>query len=112
MIKAFLIAFLFLVHQVAAAQPEKEIPPLKKIKIISWNIYMLPHLVASQSSKKKRAQAIGETLTAGDFDVIIFQEAFHSTARCKILAQLQTRFPYQAGPANKKLFSFKVNSGL
>ncbi|HLZ15679.1 MAG TPA: sphingomyelin phosphodiesterase [Cyclobacteriaceae bacterium] len=112
MIRAFLIAFLFLIHQVAAAQPEKETPPLKKIKILSWNIYMLPHLVASQSSKKERAQAIGEILMAADYDVIFFQEAFHSTARSKILARLQTRFPYQAGPANKRLFSLKVNSGL
>ncbi|HEV8514879.1 MAG TPA: sphingomyelin phosphodiesterase [Cyclobacteriaceae bacterium] len=112
--KAFLIACYFLVHQVTAAatQPEKESPPLKKIKILSWNIYMLPHLVASHSDKKERARVIGETLSDSDYDVIFFQEAFHSTARNKILAQLQAKFPYHAGPANRKLFSIKANSGL
>ena len=112
MTKAFLVAFLFLVHQVTAAQPEKESPPLKKIKILSWNIYMLPHFVATHSDKKSRARAIGEILMKSDFDVIFFQEAFHSTARNEILTHLQTEFPYQAGPANKRLFSLKVNSGL
>src|SRR3954468_23841955 len=112
MTKAFLVACFVLVHQVTAAQPEKENSPLKKIKILSWNIYMLPHLVATHSNKKERATAIGETLLASDYDVIFFQEAFHSTARNKILTQLQTTYTYHAGPANRKLFSIKANSGL
>jgi endonuclease/exonuclease/phosphatase family metal-dependent hydrolase len=112
MTKALLVAFLFLVHQVAAAQPETGSQPPKKIKVLSWNIYMLPHLVATHSSKKERARVIGETLLAGDYDVIFFQEAFHSAARNRILSCLQSKFPYLAGPANKKLFSLKANSGL
>jgi len=112
MTKAFLVACLFLVHQVTAAQPEKENPPLKKIKILSWNIYMLPHLVAAHSNKSERATVIGETLMRSDYDVIFFQEAFHSTARNKILTQLQNKFPYHAGPANRRFFSLKTNSGL
>jgi len=112
MTKAFLVAFLFLVHQVSAAQPEKGSPPLKKIKILSWNIYMLPHLVAAHSNKKERASVIGETLLGSDYDVIFFQEAFHSTARNRILAQLQNKYPYHAGPANRKFLSLKANSGL
>ncbi len=112
MTKAFLVACLFLVHQVTAAQPEKENSPLKTIKILSWNIYMLPHLVAANSNKSERARAIGETLMESDFDVIFFQEAFHSTARNKILAQLKGKFPYHAGPANKRFLSIKANSGL
>ncbi len=112
MTKAFLVACLFLVYQVTAAQPEKESPPLKKIKILSWNIYMLPHLVAAHSNKKERAKAIGETLLVSDYDVIFFQEAFHATARNKILERLQNKYPYRAGPANKRFFSLKVNSGL
>jgi len=112
MTKAFLVACLFLVHQVTAAQPEKENPPLKKIKILSWNIYMLPHLVAAHSNKSERARVIGETLMRSDYDVIFFQEAFHSTARNKILTQLKSKFPYHAGPANKRFLSIKTNSGL
>jgi endonuclease/exonuclease/phosphatase family metal-dependent hydrolase len=112
MTKALLVAFYFLLHQVTAAQPERESPPLKKIKILSWNIYMLPHLVAAHSKKKQRARVIGETLVSSDYDVIFFQEAFHSTARNEILAHLKTKFPYHAGPANKKFLSLKANSGL
>src|SRR5579871_1250600 len=111
MAKALLVAFLFLVHQVTA-QPEEERPPLKKIKILSWNIYMLPPLVATHSGKKQRAIAIGEMLKNGDYDAVFFQEAFHRRARRLILSQLEGKYPYAAGPANKKLFSIKVSSGL
>ncbi|MFM7851514.1 MAG: endonuclease/exonuclease/phosphatase family protein, partial [Flammeovirgaceae bacterium] len=41
-----------------------------------------------------------------------FQEAFHQKARRKILQQLKNRFPYQAGPANQQLISYRTNSGL
>ena len=112
MTKAFLIALLFLVHQVTAAQPEKESSPLKKIKVLSWNIYMLPHFVATHSNKKERATAIGKTLLESDYDVIFFQEAFHPIARNRILDQLEEKYPFHAGPANKKFFSLKTNSGL
>jgi endonuclease/exonuclease/phosphatase family metal-dependent hydrolase len=112
MLRATLVASLFLVHQVTAAQPVSENPPLKKIKVLSWNIYMLPHLIARHSKKKKRAEAIGRTLLGSDLDVIFFQEAFHPVARKKILQNLREKFPYRAGPANKKWYSLKTNSGL
>ncbi len=112
MLKTFLVVLLFLVHQASSAQPDSLTPPLKKIKILSWNIYMLPYLVASHSGKKERAEAIGQTLASSDFDVIFFQEAFHATARKKILHQLQDKFPFHSGPANKKWWSLKTNSGL
>ncbi len=107
-----LIIPLLLISQVLQAQPEAEGPPLKKIKILSWNIYMLPHLVATHSSKKERAKGIGNLLKASDYDVIVFQEAFHPLARKKIFQLLSKNFPYQAGPANRKLFSLKTNSGI
>ncbi len=112
MLKALLVAFLFLTYQVATAQPVKENPPLKKIKILSWNIYMLPHLVASHSQKKERAKAIGQALSTSDYDVVFFQEAFHPMARKKIFEELKKKFPFHAGPANKKWYSLKANSGL
>jgi len=92
------------------SQPKAHLPP-EKIKILSWNIYMLPAVV-NIKGKVKRAQAIGKILKNSDYDVIIFQEAFHRGARKKILSQLKQEFPYQAGPANRKLISYKTNSGL
>ena len=112
MTKAIPVAIFMLIHQVIAAQPDIENPPQKNLKILSWNIYMLPRLVAAHSGKKERAQAIGEIFRDSDYDILFFQEAFHPMARKKILNQLKKKFPYQAGPANRKAFSLKTNSGL
>jgi len=71
---------------------------------------MLPGGISNLNGR--RAEAIGKWLATSDYDIIVFQEAFCPLARRKIRRLLETRFPYQAGPANRKLFSFKTNSGL
>lgn len=105
------ICFLSLL-QVSHAQPGLTPAPPEKIKILSWNIYMLPHLIASGSGKINRARAIGETLQSSDYDVIFFQEAFHPRSRKVIISQLIKQFPYHSGPANKKTISPITSSGL
>jgi endonuclease/exonuclease/phosphatase family metal-dependent hydrolase len=85
--------------------------PQEKVKILSWNIYMLPGIVMVKG-KTERAKAIGEILKNSDYDVIVFQEAFQRRARQKIYKQLKDNFPYQSGPANQKLVSLKTNSGI
>jgi endonuclease/exonuclease/phosphatase family metal-dependent hydrolase len=82
----------------------------KKIKILSWNIYMLPGIISHDNSR--RADVIGEVLANSDYDVIVFQEAFHSKARKIISRLLQPAFPFQSGPANQKFLSLKTNSGI
>src|SRR5687768_14558396 len=52
----------------------------KNLKILSWNIYMLPKIVV-QKHKRNRAYAIVEELKKSDFDIIIFQEAFFPASR-------------------------------
>ncbi len=100
------IASIFFAPVAALAQP---VAP-KKIKILSWNIYMLPGFLGH--GKKPRAEAIGQLLASSDYDVLVFQEAFHGNAR-KILSRLLSpAFPFQAGPANQKLLSLKTNSGI
>ncbi|MCE2956851.1 MAG: hypothetical protein LW841_06825 [Flammeovirgaceae bacterium] len=93
------------------AQPSLPPPPPEKIKILSWNIYMLPSIIKA-TGKAQRAALIGKTLKHSDYDVIVFQEAFQRKARKKIFDQLKEQFPYQAGPANQKLISYRTNSGL
>ncbi|HEY9046467.1 MAG TPA: sphingomyelin phosphodiesterase [Ohtaekwangia sp.] len=83
----------------------------KSIKILSWNIYMLPAIVKIKG-RSDRAAAIGDILSKSNYDIIVFQEAFHLRARRKIYRQLVKAYPYQAGPANKKLLSCRTNSGL
>ena len=82
----------------------------KKIKVLSWNIYMLPGFLGT--GKLSRAEAIGRLLAVSDYDVIVFQEAFHGNSRNIISRQLQPAFPFQAGPANQKSMSLKTNSGI
>lgn len=111
--KQVLLCICFLLFLlVSQAQPGPTSAPPEKIKILSWNIYMLPHFIASGSGKIDRARAIGETLSASDYDVIFFQEAFHPKSRKMIINQLISQFPYHSGPANKQVISPKANSGL
>ena len=96
---------------VAKSQPE--VSPLlavEKIKVLSWNIYMLPGFLGH--GKIPRAEAIGQLLASSDYDVIVFQEAFHQKSRKMISRLLESAYPFQAGPANQKLFSLKTNSGI
>ncbi|MGC4021384.1 MAG: sphingomyelin phosphodiesterase [Cyclobacteriaceae bacterium] len=110
--KPQLILFISLfIFKIGSCQSEQTSSPPSKIKILSWNIFMLPGIVAMKG-KLDRAAAIGETLKNSDYDVIIFQEAFHKKSRKRIEELLAPSFPYQVGPANQKLFSFKTNSGL
>lgn len=82
----------------------------QKIKVLSWNIYMLPGFLGF--GKLERSEAIGKLLAEGTYDVIVFQEAFHGPARKRIQQHLSATYPYQAGPANAPAFSLKTNSGL
>jgi endonuclease/exonuclease/phosphatase family metal-dependent hydrolase len=108
--KAFILVFTSIFFApVAIAQGELSALP-KKIKVLSWNIYMLPGFLGQ--GKIPRAEAIGQLLASSEYDVIVFQEAFHQKARKKINRSLQPVFSFQAGPANRKLFSFKTNSGI
>jgi phospholipase C len=71
---------------------------------------MLPGLVSQ--SNKPRSEAIGKLLAASDYDVVVFQEAFCPIARRQIRQLLAKSYPYQAGPANRRMLSLKVNSGI
>jgi endonuclease/exonuclease/phosphatase family metal-dependent hydrolase len=110
--KARLILFIsFFTFEIGFCQSMQSPPPQEKIKILSWNIYMLPGIVKAKG-KEERATAIGEKLKDSDYDIIVFQEAFQRKARKRIFSQLKEKFPYQTGPANQKLISCKTNSGI
>lgn len=81
------------------------------LKILSWNIYMLPPL-AKFTGKQRRAKRIGDMLKDSDFDIIVFQEAFHGAARRKIWRRMRDNFPHILGPANRRWYSLKTNSGI
>lgn len=93
------------------SQSKSDSLPAEKIKILTWNIYMLPKFITN-TGKIERAEKIGEKLMTTDYDVIVFQEAFHKGARRKIRKDLEESYPYHAGPANLKAVSIKTNSGI
>lgn len=72
---------------------------------------MLPRFIKN-TGKIQRAEKIGHSLQNSDYDVIVFQEAFHQGARKKLKNLLENNFPYMAGPANRQTFSLRTNSGL
>lgn len=83
---------------------------VRELKILSWNIYMLPPIMKF-TGKKKRAVAIAEKILSSDYDVIVFQEAFHAGARALLSNRLKQAFPYQVGPVNPAR-GFKTSSGI
>jgi len=97
--------------------PYALLSPKKELKILSWNIYMLPGFANFAgygvfSGKKKRAQAIVEELKKPDYDIIVFQEAFHKGARRRLKKGLVDLYPYMVGPANRRKIAIKTNSGI
>lgn len=84
----------------------------KPLKILSWNIYMLPYTIFWRSKKTNRAKLIAKELLERDYDIIVFQEAFKRRPRRKLRKLLKKKYPYMYGPANKKFFSISTNSGI
>ena len=80
------------------------------LKILSWNIYMLPGVVPVPG-RLARAHAIVDSLLPSDFDIIVFQEAFLKKARTVIQDGLRTVYPYTYGPINDTP-GIKANGGV
>ncbi len=95
----------------ALSAPQEAAGDENNLKILSWNIYMLPKIVP-QKGKLERAQTIVDSVKKSDFDIIVFQEAFLPEARELIFNGLQPLYPYQYGPANSGGFTVKINSGV
>lgn len=63
-----------------------------------------------KSNKKDRAQQISEIMNNSDYDIIVFQEAFHNPARKILQRELKNQFPYQYFPIENG--AFKTSSGI
>jgi endonuclease/exonuclease/phosphatase family metal-dependent hydrolase len=85
--------------------------PKKKLKILSWNIFMLPSIVPREG-RIERAHGIVDTLKKTDYDIIVFQEAFHKKAVKVIDKGLSENYPFKYGPFNKTNLPLNTNSGV
>lgn len=108
-----LFLFLFSINN-SEAQNTSLSYPNDTLKIVSWNIHMLPYFfVLPISKKRKRTKLIGEEFNHNyDYDIIVLQEVFHKTNRRLLKRKLKKKYPYQYGPPNRKRLSLKTNSGL
>lgn len=84
---------------------------VKDLKILSWNIYMLPY-ISLFNNNGERAKVIVSKLQNSDCEIIVFQEAFSSKCRNILSKGLLKNYPYQYGPANKNSLPFRTNSGI
>jgi len=81
-----------------------------KIKVITWNIYMLPHYWV-HTGQLKRAKQIAEIMKTQDADVIVFEEAWDKKSRDIIREGLRDSFPYESGAPRKSVW-YKSNCGV
>ena len=82
------------------------------LKVLSWNIHMLPGTIYHATKKVKRARLIVQELQKREDDVIVFQEAFQYRTRRILKKKLKGKFPYIYKPLNFSFFSFKTNGGV
>ena len=95
-----------------AASPMVNTPgDMKELKILSWNIYMLPY-ISLFNNNGERAKSIAKNLENSDCQIIVFQEAFSSKCRNILSKALFPNYPYQYGPANRNTLPLRTNSGL
>lgn len=83
----------------------------EQLKILSWNIYLLPYL-SLFNGNIDRVKHISEELKDSKYQIIAFQEAFSSVCRGILSKELKENYPYQYGPINGKHAPLKTNSGL
>jgi sphingomyelin phosphodiesterase len=117
-IKKTLMIILLIVTTVNQAKTSESAPetnpiPTKQLelKILTWNIYMLP-FCSQLHQNCKRATSIAQKIAGYNNDIIVFEEAFDHSARKILRSQLKKVYPFMYGPANDSKFSFKTNSGI
>ena len=94
------------------AYKQQNIPEDNKLKILSWNIKMLPGPYGWFLKVHERADNIIQVLKESDlYDIICFQEVFSGSIRRKIYAELQNIYPHEVEPDDQTAF-YKINSGL
>jgi endonuclease/exonuclease/phosphatase family metal-dependent hydrolase len=85
---------------------------MAQLKILAWNIWMMPSWTRASPKNEARARAIGEELAKLDFDIIVFIKAFDATARRALRDKLGARFPHRYGPLNFQGSVLKINGGV
>jgi endonuclease/exonuclease/phosphatase family metal-dependent hydrolase len=86
------------------------VKPNQPLKILSWNIYMLP-FCNMVNHNSERSKYIASKLDSSEYDIIILQEAFDHSARNIIRTKLKHIYPYMYR-SKHKINPLQTNSGL
>lgn len=101
LLRMLLLCFLITIPVLAHSQSSQTLIPQKELKIISWNVHMIP----TATHKNKRAIEINKFLRNENADVILLQECFSK----RIIRKISAGYKYVIKPKHKFL---KLNSGL
>jgi hypothetical protein len=85
---------------------------MPQLKLLTWNIWMMPPWTLQSPKNNARASAIADELLLRDFDVICFEKVFDGGARDVLKRKLGPRYPYSYGPLNANGSPFKINGGV
>lgn len=103
----FLIITFLISNNFCSAQKTAE------VKIVSWNIQMLPNFFAGVSKALRKKQGVRlpwivEFAKQQDYDVIVFQEVFDIEMKRKLKKGLKEAYPYDV-PTKTKAGKFTSN---
>ena len=112
--KAFILLFSILFINFSNAENINNSPVNDTLKIVSWNVHLLPYFfVFPKSKKRKRTKLIADQFNyKKDYDIIVLQEVFSRSNRRLLKRRLKNKYPYIYGPPNKKRHKIQTNSGL
>jgi len=71
-----------------------------RLKVLTWNTWMMPPWVRESPRNGPRAAAIAAELLTWDFDILCLEKVFDDGAREILRRALGARYPHQFGPAN------------
>ena len=94
------------------SQQEKE----SRIKILSWNIQMLPNFFSPFSellrkNQKDRLPEIMKYLYKAEYDIVVLQEVFDVNIKRKLKRFLRIKYPYIQMPLGRKI-DWKGTNGI
>ncbi len=108
-----LFIFFFCINFLFAQEEHLNTTQNDTLKILSWNIHMLPYFfVFTKSKKRKRSKLLINEFNTRDYNILVLQETFHRKIRNRIKRKVKKKYPYAYGPPNKKYFRLQTNSGL
>ncbi len=86
-------------------------PARKSLRLLTWNVFMMPQWIRESPRNEPRAAAIAAALLEEDFDILCLEKVFDAGAQRALERALQAGYPHRYGPANGG-GGVKLNSGV